>query len=67
MDLTTCLWFDGNARQAANFYVSIFPESSLGNNWITPADTPGTQEGSEVFVDFITFGRPFIALKGGVQ
>ena len=65
MELTTCLWFDGNARQAANFYVSIFPESSLGNNWIAPADTPGNQQGSEVFVDFVIFGRPFIALNGG--
>lgn len=65
MELTTCLWFDGNAREAAKFYVSIFPESSLGNNWITPADTPGNQQGSEVVVDFVIFGRPFIALNGG--
>ncbi len=65
MELTTCLWFDGNAREAAEFYVSIFPESSLGNNWIAPADTPGNQQGSEVVVDFVIFGRPFIALNGG--
>lgn len=65
MELTTCLWFDGNAREAAEFYVSIFPESSLGNNWIAPTDTPGNQQGSEVVVDFVIFGRPFIALNGG--
>lgn len=65
MNLTTCLWFDGNAREAAEFYVSIFPESSLGNNWIAPADTPGNQQGSEVVVDFVIFSRPFIALNGG--
>lgn len=65
MNLTTCLWFDGNAREAAEFYVSIFPESSLGNNWIAPADTPGNQQGTEVVVDFVIFGRPFIALNGG--
>ena len=65
MELTTCLWFDGNAREAAEFYVSIFPESSVGNNWIAPADTPGNQQGSEVVVDFVIFGRPFIALNGG--
>ena len=65
MELTTCLWFDGNAREAAEFYVSIFPESSLNSNWIAPTDTPGNQQGSEVLVDFVIFGRPFIALNGG--
>ncbi|NBX51673.1 VOC family protein, partial [bacterium] len=29
MELTTCLWFDGRAREAANFYTSIFPNSSV--------------------------------------
>ncbi len=65
MELTTCLWFDGNAREAADFYVSIFPESSIGSNWIAPTDTPGNQEGTEVLVDFVIFGRPFIGLNGG--
>ena len=65
MELTTCLWFDGNAREAAEFYVSIFPESSIGSNWIAPTDTPGNQEGTEVLVDFVIFGRPFIGLNGG--
>ena len=67
MELTTCLWFDGNAREAAEFYVNIFPQSSLGSNWIAPTDTPGNQEGSEVFVDFVIFGRRFIGLNGGPQ
>jgi predicted 3-demethylubiquinone-9 3-methyltransferase (glyoxalase superfamily) len=67
LELTTCLWFDGNAREAAEFYVRIFPESSIGNNWIAPTDTPGNLEGSEVVVDFTIFGRPFIALNGGPQ
>ena len=65
MELTTCLWFDGNGREAAQFYVSIFPNSSIGNNWIAPADTPSNEQGSEVVVDFVIFGRPFIALNGG--
>ena len=65
MQLTTCLWFDGNARQAAKFYVSIFPNSSIGNNWIAPADTPSNDQGSEVVVDFTIFGLPFIGLNGG--
>ena len=65
MELTTCLWFDGNGREAAQFYVRVFPNSSIGNNWIAPADTPSNEQGSEVVVDFTIFGRPFIALNGG--
>ena len=67
MELTTCLWFDGNAREAAEFYVASFPQSSLGSNWVAPTDTPGNQSGSEVIVDFVIFGRPFIGLNGGSQ
>jgi predicted 3-demethylubiquinone-9 3-methyltransferase (glyoxalase superfamily) len=67
MELTTCLWFDGTARQAATFYTSIFPNSSLADNWLAPTQTPGNEQGSEVLVNFTIFGRPFIALNGGPQ
>ena len=67
MGLTTCLWFDGNAREAATFYVSIFPESSLADNWIAPTDTPGNKTGEEIVVNFRIFGQDFIALNGGPQ
>lgn len=63
--LTTCLWFDGNGREAAEFYVANFPDSSLGRNWIAPAVTPSNEVRSEVVVDFTIFGMPFIALNGG--
>ena len=65
MALTTCLWFDGTAREAAEFYVSIFPESSIGNNWIAPTDTPSNEQGTEVVVDFTIFGQSFMGLNGG--
>ena len=67
MDLITCLWFDGTAREAANFYTSIFPDSSVEDNWIAPTDTPGNAQGDEVVVNFKIFGRPFIGLNGGPQ
>jgi predicted 3-demethylubiquinone-9 3-methyltransferase (glyoxalase superfamily) len=67
MELTTCLWFDDRAREAANFYTSIFPESSLADNWVAPTDTPSNEQGSEVLVNFTIFGRPFLALNGGPQ
>jgi predicted 3-demethylubiquinone-9 3-methyltransferase (glyoxalase superfamily) len=67
MDLTTCLWFDGRAREAATFYASIFPNSSIQDNWVAPTETPGNEQGSEVLVNFSIFGRPFIALNGGPQ
>lgn len=67
MDFITCLWFDGKARQAANFYASIFPDSSVEDNWIAPTDTPGNAQGDEVVVNFKIFGRPFIGLNGGPQ
>ncbi len=67
MELTTCLWFDGNAREAAEFYTSVFPDSSVADNWLAPTDTPGNSRGDEVVVNFRIFGRPFIALNGGPQ
>jgi predicted 3-demethylubiquinone-9 3-methyltransferase (glyoxalase superfamily) len=67
MKLTTCLWFDGNAREAATFYTSIFPDSSVADSWIASTETPGNDQGSEVFVNFTIFGQPFIGLNGGPQ
>ena len=67
MELTTCLWFDGRAREAANFYTSIFPGSEIADHWIAPTDTPGNKEGEEVVVNFKIFGQNFIGLNGGPQ
>lgn len=67
MELTTCLWFDGRAREAANFYTRIFPGSELADHWIAPTDTPGNAKGDEVVVNFKIFGQNFIGLNGGPQ
>jgi predicted 3-demethylubiquinone-9 3-methyltransferase (glyoxalase superfamily) len=67
MQLTTCLWFNGRAREAAIFYTSVFPESDLADHWLAPTDTPGNIKGEEVVVNFKIFGKNFIALNGGPQ
>ena len=67
MNLTTCLWFDGRAREAALFYTNIFPDSSVEDNWMAPTDTPGNKKGEEIVVNFKIFGQNFIGLNGGPQ
>jgi predicted 3-demethylubiquinone-9 3-methyltransferase (glyoxalase superfamily) len=67
MNLTTCLWFDGRAREAALFYTNIFPDSSVADNWMAPTDTPGNKKGEEIVVNFKIFGQNFIGLNGGPQ
>jgi predicted 3-demethylubiquinone-9 3-methyltransferase (glyoxalase superfamily) len=61
---TTCLWFDTQGEQAAQFYTSIFPNSSLGK--VTPYPT-GERAGETMTVDFVLNGSNFVALNGGPE
>ncbi|HEY0412079.1 MAG TPA: VOC family protein [Allosphingosinicella sp.] len=63
--LSTCLWFDKQAEEAANFYVSLLPDSRVRNVNRSPADYPNGQKGDVLVVEFTLDGRPFMALNGG--
>jgi predicted 3-demethylubiquinone-9 3-methyltransferase (glyoxalase superfamily) len=62
--ITTCLWFDDKAEEAANFYVSIFPNSKVVGVARYGDAGPGPT-GSIMTVDFELDGRQFVALNGG--
>lgn len=62
--VTPCLWFDGQAEEAAHFYVSVFPNSRIGE--ISRVTGAGRSEpGSVLTIAFELDGRPFLGLNGG--
>ena len=63
--ITPCLWFDGQAEEAANFYVSLLPDSHIDNVFRSPAETPSGPAGMVLTVDFTVAGQPFQGLNGG--
>jgi predicted 3-demethylubiquinone-9 3-methyltransferase (glyoxalase superfamily) len=64
---TICLWYDGTAEDAANFYAKTFPDSSVGNILRAPGDYPEGKLGNVLVVEFTVAGIPCIGLNGGPQ
>lgn len=62
---TICLWFDGTALEAAQFYARTFPDSAVGAVQHAPADFPSGKAGDVLTVEFTVMGIPCVGLNGG--
>ena len=62
--ISPCLWFDGNAEEAAAFYTKVFDDSRVVRTVRNPASAFG-EEGDVLLVDFVLEGLQFTALNGG--
>ena len=58
LDIKPCLWFVAEAEEAANYYVSVFPDSRIAG---VMRGAPGSPA---IAVDFVLDGKPFLALNG---
>ena len=65
--ITPCLWYDGQAEEAATFYASVFPNSSVDAVNRSPADYPSGKAGNVLTVEFTVLGMKFLGLNGGPQ
>lgn len=62
--ITNCLWFQGEAEEAARYYVSLFPDSRIDKVHFALSDTPGVEKGGVLFVEFTLAGQRFQSLSG---
>lgn len=62
---TICLWFDGTALAAAQFYAATFPDSAVRAVHRAPGDFPGGKQGDVLTVEFTVAGIPCLGLNGG--
>lgn len=62
---TICLWFDGDALEAAEFYAKTFPDSAVNAVHAAPSDYPSGKEGEVITVAFTVMGIPCLGLNGG--
>lgn len=62
---TICLWYDGTALEAANFYARTFADSHVDAVHHAPADYPSGHQGDVLTVEFTLMGLPCLGLNGG--
>lgn len=60
-----CLWYDGAAEEAANFYAATFPDSAVRAVNCAPGDYPSGKQGDVITVEFTVLGLPCLGLNGG--
>ena len=64
---TICLWYDGDAEDAARFYAKTFPDSSVAAVRHAPGDFPSGEKGNVLMVEFTVIGIPCLGLNGGPE
>ncbi len=64
-----CLWFDDQAREAAEFYTRVLRDGVIGSDarYLDPDPSPAHRDGQEMTVEFTVEGIDFVALNGGPQ
>ena len=65
--ISPCLWFDGEAEEAANFYVSLLSNSRIDQVQRNVTDSPAGKAGTVLTVAFTLAGQRFLALNGGTR
>jgi predicted 3-demethylubiquinone-9 3-methyltransferase (glyoxalase superfamily) len=65
--ISPCLWFDGEAEEAATFYVSLLPDSRIERIQKNLVDGPAGRAGSVLVVQFTLAGQTYMALNGGTR
>lgn len=63
--ITPCLWYDGDAEDAASLYVSLLPDSRIDRVVKSSIDTPSGPAGMVLVVEFTLAGQSFMGLNGG--
>jgi 2-polyprenyl-6-hydroxyphenyl methylase/3-demethylubiquinone-9 3-methyltransferase len=62
---TICLWYNGDAEEAARFYARTFPDSSVGAVMRAPSDFHNGKQGDVLTVEFVVLGIRCVGLNGG--
>lgn len=62
---TVCLWYNGDAEEAAQFYAQVFPNTFINAIHFAPGDFPSGKEGDVLTVEFSVMGISCTGLNGG--